>query len=269
MTQHIARGDQRDPRVIAEIVGPPIVHQRAIQIDHSLIHQLHHQVCEHRLAQRRILVHRARINRRRGQRVRHAEAPAPRNRAILDHRNANAGHREGLHDPRQLGEKHIAGNPRALSAARTRSRQRSRRRQHPQRTERSGAGHETTTTWNWTNRHSRCLPCGAVCLRCRPDTRAGTGVSCVLLQAPWRKADACCAPALGLEPKEYAATVFGISNDELSAGPFNTATRIVEAALVLRVISKSAGRSDGGSMHSVCFRARQPTNHENAIEPGA
>jgi hypothetical protein len=92
----------------------------------------------------------------------------------------------------------------------------------------------------------------------------------MLLQAPWRKADACCcAPALGLEPKEYAATVFGISNDDASAAPFNTATRVVDALLALSAISPMARDGDGGSRHVECFRPDQPISHESAIEPGA
>jgi len=100
VAQHIAHGDARKPRMIAKIIRAPVLQQRDIQRHPPLLHQLHHQIGEHRLAQRCIFKHRSRGYGGLRLRVGHANPAAPGHRAVLDHRDANTGHRERLHHPR-------------------------------------------------------------------------------------------------------------------------------------------------------------------------
>jgi hypothetical protein len=104
--------------VFTEIDGAVVVHQRVVEVDHALVGQLHHQVGKHRLAERGGFKHGARVERCGGFHVAHAEHAAPGQRAFFHHRDAHAGHGEGLHQARQLGQEVVARDPRAVRPAR-------------------------------------------------------------------------------------------------------------------------------------------------------
>ena len=111
MAQHVARGDHVHPRMVGQVVHPPIAHQPRVQVDHALVRQLQHQVGEHRLAQRGVLEQRVVRHRRPGLRVRHAQVARPYHLAPLHDGHADGRHAQGLHQARQVGQEGVGRNP--------------------------------------------------------------------------------------------------------------------------------------------------------------
>jgi len=112
VAQDVAHSDPRQLRiVIGQEIGAVVVHQRAVELQRAGIHQLQHQIGEHRLAQRSALEHAVRIHRRTAFQVGHAESAVPRQFALLDHGNGDTRHAEGAHPFRQRGQEGIGRDP--------------------------------------------------------------------------------------------------------------------------------------------------------------
>ncbi len=117
VAQDVAHGDPRQLRVvIGQEIGPVVVHQRAVERKRPGIHQLQHQVGEHRLAQRGALEHAVGVDRRTAVHVGHAEPAVPRQLALVHHGDGDAGHAEGTHPFRQRGQEGIGRDPARIVA---------------------------------------------------------------------------------------------------------------------------------------------------------
>ena len=104
MAEHVAHADPLNPRRLAEVAGPRVVHQWRIQRQFAAVDQLQHGVREYRLAQRSRFPQRRVLDWRAAFGIGDTEAARPRKRARLHHRDADTGHAQRLHLPRQVAQ---------------------------------------------------------------------------------------------------------------------------------------------------------------------
>ncbi len=117
--------------------------QGPVELQHVRIDQLQGHVGEYRFAQRGAFEHAVRVHRGAAVHIGHAERAVPGQLALLDHRDAYAGHAERAHPFGQIGEEGIGGNPRMVVTGRVRRAQRRRSQRRHRRAGRSG--HQETT----------------------------------------------------------------------------------------------------------------------------